>query len=427
MPNATKPLLDLTPVRQQFPALQQTDAQGRPYVFFDGPGGTQVPQRVIDAIGDYLVRANANHDGAYVTSRRSDAIIEEARCAVGDFLNTKSPDEVVFGPNMTTVTFNLSRAIGRTITPGDEIIVTRLDHDANISPWLALQEQGAVVRFADFDARDCTLDLEGLLSQINRRTRVVAVGYASNAVGTINPVREIARAAHQVGAWMFVDAVHYAPHGPIDVGDLDCDFLACSAYKFFGPHIGILYGRYELLEKLAAYKVRPADDRPPHKFETGTKNHECLAGVAATIDYLEGVGREYGASFEPAYASFLGRRKTLKTAMAATRSYEMSLIGGLINGLLAVPGLTLYGITDESRFDQRVPTVAFRLDGRDPRWVAERLGDEGIFVWDGNYYALAVTERLGLEGSGGMVRVGLAHYSTAEEVERLLSVVRRLA
>ena len=419
--------LDMAGVREQFPALQQTDAQGRPYVFFDGPGGTQVPRMVIDAMGDYLVHANANTHGTYVTSRRSDEIIAKTRQAVADFLNAGSPNEIVFGPNMTTLTFNLSRAVGRRIKPGDEIIVTRLDHDANIAPWVALEERGAVVHYADFDPQDCTLDVEGLLNLINKRTRLIAVGYASNAVGTINPVRRIAQAAHAVGAWTYVDSVHYGPHGPIDVADINCDFLACSAYKFFGPHMGVLYGRYDLLEELSAYKVRPAENHPPDKFETGTKNHEGLAGVAATIDYLEGLGRAYGAPFEAQCERYQGRRKTLKAAMAAIRAYETPLAERLIDGLLTVPGLTFYGITDKAKFDQRVPTVAFRLEGREPQWIAERLGDEGIFVWDGNYYALAVTERLGVEETGGMVRVGIAHYNTAEEVDRLLEVVRRLA
>jgi cysteine desulfurase family protein (TIGR01976 family) len=418
--------LDLSVLRKEFPALQLMDERGRPYVFFDGPGGTQVPQRVIDAISDYLVRANANTHGVYVTSRRSDEIIALARQGAADFLNANSADEIVFGPNMTTLTFNLSRAIGRRIKPGDEIIVTRLDHDANIAPWLALEERGAVVHYADFDPQACTLDVEGLLNLINKRTRLVAVGYASNAVGTINPVRRIAQAAHAVGAWMFVDSVHYAPHGPIDVQDIGCDFLACSTYKFFGPHAGILYGRYELLQELTAYKVRPAEDYPPDKFETGTKNHEALAGVAATIDYLEEIGATYGASFTDEVGQYQGRRQTLKAAMTAVRAYEMPLVERLIDGLLAIPGLTFYGIIDKSRFDQRVPTIAFRLDGRHPLWIAERLGEEGIFVWDGNYYALAVTERLGVEESGGMVRVGIAHYNTAEEVDRLLEAVRKL-
>ena len=418
---------DLSVLRDQFPALQQTDEGGRPFVYFDGPGGTQVPQAVIDAMADYLVQANTNVHGAFVTSQRTDQAIAEARKAMADFLNAPSPEEIVFGPNMTTLTFTISRAIGRELRPGDEIIVTRLDHDANIAPWQALEERGVVVHHADLKPADCTLDMDDLAGLINERTRLVAVGYASNAVGTINDVQRIAEMAHEVGAWIFVDAVHYAPHGPIDVQAIGCDFLACSAYKFFGPHLGALYGRYELLDQLRAYKVRPAEDHPPDKFETGTKNHEGLAGTTAAINYLADLGAEFGAPFADRYPGFEGRRLHLKTAMAAICAYERPLAERLVSGLASIPGTTVYGITDPACFDQRVPTVAFTLEGYTPRQVAERLGQAGIFVWDGNYYALAVTERLGVEESGGMVRVGIAHYNTAAEVDRLLAVVDDLA
>jgi cysteine desulfurase family protein (TIGR01976 family) len=423
----TTAIPNLSPVRDQFPALRQIDERGRSFVYFDGPGGTQVPQSVVDAMADYLAHANANVHGAYLTSRRSDRIIAEARQAMADFLNAPSPDEIVFGPNMTTLTFNISRAIGRDLRPGDEIVVTRLDHDANIAPWLALEEKGIVVRHADFNPADCSLDMEGLAALISERTRLVAVGYASNAVGTINDVRRITQVAHAVGAWIYVDAVHYAPHGPIDVQAIDADFLVCSAYKFFGPHQGVLYGRYELLDRLQAYKVRPAENVPPDKFETGTKNHEGLAGTTAAITYLADLGAEFGAPFAEEYPGFEGRRLHLKTALAAIRAYEQPLVGRMIEGLKEIPGVTLYGITDPARFEQRAPTVAFTLEGYTPRQVAERLGEEGIFVWDGNYYALAVAERLGVEDSGGMVRVGIAHYNTLGEVDRLLAVVNDLA
>jgi cysteine desulfurase family protein (TIGR01976 family) len=414
-------------MRNQFPALQQTDEQGRPFVYFDGPGGTQVPGSVIDAMAGYLARANANTHGAFATSQRSDQIIVEARQAMADFLNAPSPGEIIFGPNMTTLTFAISRAIARELKPGDEIVVTRLDHDANIAPWLALEERGIVIRHADFDPADCTLDMDGLAALITKRTRLVAVGYASNAVGTINDVRRIGEMAHAAGAWIYVDAVHYAPHGPIDVQAIDCDFLVCSAYKFFGPHMGVLYGRYGLLDRLRAYKVRPAGNQPPDKFETGTKNHEGMAGTTAAINYLADLGAELGAPFGGDYPDFSGRKLQLKTAMAAIRAYERPLVGKLINGLQAIPGVTLYGIADPARFDRRAPTVAFTLQSCTPRQVAERLGQAGIFVWDGNYYALAVTERIGVEESGGMVRVGIAHYNTPAEVDRLLAVVDDLA
>ncbi len=414
---------DLSSLRAQFPALQQTDAYGRPYVFFDGPGGTQVPQSVIDAMVHYMVNANANTHGLYETSRRTDQVIEEARQTMADFLNAPSPEEIVFGPNMTTLTFAVSRAIARTLRPGDEIVVTRLDHDANIAPWVALEEQGAVIRYVDFDLSDCTLDLVSLQRLVNERTRLVAVGYASNAVGTINDVRTIGEWAHAVGAWLYVDAVHYAPHGPIDVQAIDCDFLVCSAYKFFGPHIGVLWGRHEILDHLKAYKVRPAEDRPPDKFETGTKNHEGIAGAIAAVNYLAEIGVRYGAEFAIQYPHLRGRRRDLKAALRAIRAYERPLFARLMQGLQSIPRVTIYGITDAARFDQRVPTVSFRMEGYTPQEIARRLGDEGIFVWDGNYYAISVTERLGVEQSGGMVRVGIVHYNTADEVDRFLAVL----
>jgi len=350
-------------------------------------------------------------------------MIIAARRALADLLNAPRPEEIVFGPNMTSLTFNLSRAIGRTLSPGDEIIVTRLDHDANIAPWLALQERGVVIRHVDFDPADCTLDMTGLESVINPRTKVVALGYASNAVGTINDVRRAAELAHAVGAWLYVDAVHYAPHGPIDVQALDCDFLVCSAYKFFGPHQGALYGRYQLLESLPAYKVRPAGDAPPHKFETGTQSFEALAGSTAAVDYLASVGRRYGTTFMEQYPHLHGRRRELKAAMSAIRAYEMVLCERMVVGMAEVRGLRIYGITDPADFGRRVPTVSFTLEGIAPRQIARRLNQTNIFCWDGNFYALAVTRRLGLEKSGGLLRVGLAHYSTAQEVDTLLNVL----
>ncbi|MGQ9784972.1 MAG: cysteine desulfurase-like protein [Anaerolineae bacterium] len=417
---------DLSPLRTQFPALQQTDAYGRPYVFFDGPGGTQTPQSVIDAMAHYMVSANANTHGLYETSRRTDRVIEEARQAMADFLNAPSLDEIVFGPNMTTLTFAISRAIARTLHPGDEIVVTRLDHDANIAPWVFLEEQGAVIRYVDFDPRDCTLDMAQFQHLINERTRLIAVGYASNAVGTINDVCTIGKWAHAAGAWLYVDAVHYAPHGPIDVQAIDCDFLVCSAYKFFGPHVGVLWGRYEILDRLKAYKVRPAGDQPPDKFETGTKNHEGIAGTTAAVNYLAEIGVRYGANFAAQYPHLEGRRRDLKAALCAICAYERPLFTRLIQGLQSIPRVTIYGITDTTRFDQRVPTVSFRMEGYTPQEITRRLGDEGIFVWDGNYYAISVTEQLGIEQSGGMVRAGIVHYNTTEEVDRFLTVLESL-
>jgi cysteine desulfurase family protein (TIGR01976 family) len=416
--------LDLAWIRGQFPALAQ-QVNGHPAVFFDGPGGTQVPQRVIDAISSYLIGANANSHGAFATSQRTDEAIAAAHAGMADLLGC-DPDEVVFGPNMTTLTFAISRAIGRELGPGDEIVVTRLDHDANVAPWRALEERGVTVRAVDIDVEDCTLDMADMARQINANTRLVAIGYASNAVGTINDVAQVVRMAHAVGALAYVDAVHYAPHGPIDVRALDCDFLACSPYKFFAPHMGALYGKREHMNRLKPYKVRPASDAAPDRWETGTKNHEGLAGVAAAIDYLAELGVRSQGSGVGGAASPTSRRQALLAAMEAIKQYERGLAERMIAGLLAIPGLTFYGITDQERFGARTPTVAIRIAGHTPRELATYLGERGIFTWDGNYYALSLTERLGVEDSGGMLRIGLAHYNTAEEVDRLLAALGEL-
>jgi len=407
--------LDLPTIRSQFPALE------RPAIFFDNPGGTQVAQPVLDRMNAYLVEHNANHGGAFQTSRESDAILEEVRTALADFYNAPRQEEIVFGNNMTSLTFTISRAIAREWGPGDEIVVTRMDHDANITPWvMAAEDRGCIVRWVDFHPEDGTLDLESFQKALEGRPRLVALGYASNALGTINPVSKLVRMAHEAGAWVYVDAVQYAPHGPIDVQALDCDFLTASSYKFFGPHAGALFGKYEHLERLSAYKVRPAPNDPPGKFETGTQNHEGIAGMLGAIEYLEWVGTTFGENYEEKYADlYQDRRLRLKQAMAAIRAYEYELSRGLLEILEETPGLTLYGLKDVRRLEERVPTFSFTLKDHHPAQVAERLGDAGIYVWDGNYYALAVTERLGVEESGGMVRVGAVHYNTLEEVFRL--------
>ena len=410
--------LDIAWVRQQFPALQQS-VNGQPAVFFDTPGGTQVPQRVIDAIAKYLATSNANTGGAFVTSRSTDQTIADARAAMADFFNCL-PEEVVFGANMTTLTFALSRAIGRELKAGDELLVTCLDHDANVSPWVCLEERGVKVRTADINPADCTLDMFDLSAKIRRNTRLVALGWAANAVGTINDVSEVVRLAHEAGAMASIDAVHYAPHGPIDVRALDCDFLACSSYKFFGPHLGILYGKREQLQRLRPYKLRACSEQLPERWETGTQNHECLAGLIATIDYIADAGRHHDASAGT-------RREAILAAYDVFRQHERELLELLISGLLAIPGLTFYGIKDPAKLDQRTPTVAIRMASRSPRDLATYLGEKGIFTWDGNYYAIDLAERLGVQQSGGMLRIGLSHYNTAEEVERLLEELRRLA
>jgi cysteine desulfurase family protein (TIGR01976 family) len=410
--------VDLDWIRKQFPALSQ-EMNGESVIFFDGPGGTQVPQSVIDAMSDYLLRSNANAHGAFVTSARTDGLITSARTAIADFLGCDH-DEVVFGANMTTLTFALSRAIGRELQPGDEIVVTRLDHDGNVSPWLTLEEKGVMVRVIDINEDDCTLDLKEFARLINQRTRLVAIGYASNAVGTINDITTVTRRAHEVGALVFVDAVHYAPHGSIDVCALDCDFLVCSAYKFFGPHIGILYGKREHLTRLHPYKLQPASNEVPYRWETGTLNHEGLAGLLATIDYLAELGHRLSSSVN-------SRREALITAMDACQQYETELCKHLVAGLLEIPGLTLYGIADPARFAWRTPTVAIRLAGQRPYTTAKALGEHGIFTWHGNFYALGLTKRLGVEDSGGLVRIGLVHYNTIEEIDRLLKALHEIA
>jgi cysteine desulfurase family protein (TIGR01976 family) len=415
--NETINALDLTWVRSQFPSLAQT-VNGQPPVFLDGPGGTQVPQRVIDAISDYLKHDNANTAGAYATSRRTDSMIASARSAMADFLGC-DPEEVVFGPNMTSLTFAISRSIGRDLGPGDEIVLTHLDHDANISPWRALEERGVSIRMAEIHEDDCTLDMDDLAGKITDRTKLVAVGYASNAVGTINDVKKIIQLAHERGAMAYIDAVHYAPHGPIDVRSLDCDFLVCSTYKFFGPHMGVLYGKREYLKRLEPYKVRANTNAIPNRWEWGTLNHECIAGITACVDYLADLGGRVNPSAST-------RRVALLAAYEAIQKHERELMENLIAGLVAVPGLKLYGISDPGRFDQRCPTLAVRITGHTPLELASRLGERGFFTWDGNYYALNLTERLDVEKDGGFLRIGLAHYNTAEEVERFLAALQEI-
>ncbi len=430
---------DLAWVRSQFPALAQT-VNGHPAVFLDGPGGTQVPQQVIDAIADYLARNNANTGGAYQTSRNTDRMVAEARAAMGDFLNCDA-DEIVFGANMTSLTFAMSRAIGRELGPGDEIVLTLLDHDANFSPWKALEEKGAVIRTVKFNQADCTLDMLDLAAKIKPedRTRLVAVGYASNAVGTINDVAEVVRLARQAGALSYIDAVHYAPHGPIDVRALDCDFLVCSTYKFFGPHLGVLYGKREHLKRLHPYKVRPNTNNIPNCWEWGTLNHEGIAGIKPCVGYWEELGRRVETGLAPsetrqaaslqegrANPAVTTRRAAILAAHEAIHRHERKMMEKTIAGLLEIPGLKLYGITDPRRFELRGATFAIRIEGHTPLELATKLGERGFFTWDGNYYALNLTEQLDVERLGGFLRIGLVHYNTLEEVERLLAALREI-
>ncbi len=412
-------------VRAQFPALAQS-VNGHPAAFLDGPGGTQVPQQVIDAISGYLTFNNANTQGAYPTSRNTDLMIASARSAMADFLNCDA-DEVVFGANMTALTFMMSRSLSREWGPGDEIVLTYLDHDANFSPWKALEERGVTIRVVEVNHADCTLNMADFASKINANTRLVAVGYASNAVGTINDAREVIRLAHAVGTLTYIDAVHYTPHGVIDVRALDTDFLVCSTYKFFGPHMGVLYGKREHLKRLTPYKVRPLTNNVPNRWEHGTLNHECIAGITACVDYLAELGRK----IQPAVAT---RRDTLLAAYTAIEQYERGLMERFLSGCAAIRGCKVYGVTDPAKFAQRCPTIALRIEdasganrpGCSPLELASKLGEQGFFLWDGNYYAMNLTEQLGVEASGGFLRVGLVHYNTVDEVDRLLAALREI-
>lgn len=382
-----------------------------------------MPQQVINAVRDYYEQANANTGGAFATSRRSDAILASGHAAMADLLGCDA-DEVYFGPNMTTLTFALARSIGRDLERGDEIVVTTLDHDANVAPWRALEENGIIIRQVDIREEDCTLDLNDLRQKVTSRTKLIAVGYASNAVGTINPVGDAVRIAHDAGALAFVDAVHYAPHGPVDVRTLGCDFLACSPYKFFGPHMGCIFGRREHLLRLRPYKVRPSSEALPDRWEAGTQTHECIAGVAAAIDYIADLGRRSNSG---ALGEAMSRREAILSAYRAIRRHEMTLAAYMIEELLKIPGLRFFGISEPARFAQRVPTVAIRLRNHTPLEIATYLGDRGIFTWDGNYYALNLTERLGVEKDGGLLRIGIVHYNSREEVDRLLAALGELS
>ncbi len=414
-------------LRNYFPALHQpVDESGLLPVFFDNPAGTQVPQSAIDAVTQYFTHNNANSGGTFATSRRSDVMIHHARELMADFLNAPSAEEIVFGANMTTLNFMLSRALAKTLQPGDEIVLTRMDHDANVAPWLLIaQDHGLIVRWVDINDEDCTLNMDTLEAALTDRTRIMATVHASNAVGTINPVEQIAAMAHAAGALYVVDAVQSAPHVAIDVQAIGCDFLLCSAYKFFGPHIGVLWGKYDLLASLPVYKVRPSKDVPPHRWETGTGSYETIAAVGAAVEYLAMIGREFGAEYASKFPGFSGRRLELKTGMAALGAYEGELAAHLLEVLAKVPGLRIYGITDPARLHERVPTVVFTLEGHHAHEIATHLAQHHIYVWSGNYYAVEIMARLGY-AKEGMLRVGLAHYNTHDEIDRFEAALRLL-
>ena len=415
------PEFDVEALRARFPALA-IEQDGRPVALFDGPGGTQVPDAVIEAVATYYRTSNANHDGPFLTSRRSDAVVEAAHAAMADLLNAADPAEIKFGNNMTSLTMHLARSVAASLQPGDTIVVTSLDHEANVGPWRgAAADRGLVVKAIPIRPDDVTLDIEAFDLVLHERPKLVAFGWASNAVGSINPVAELVRRAHEAGSLTFVDAVHAAPHLPIDVRAIDTDFLACSAYKFFGPHVGVLYGKREALDALPSYRLRVASDR----FETGTGNFEGLAGTLAAVEYLAEVGRRFGAPFAGDFPGMAGRRLETHAGLAAIRAYEMALFGRLLDGLEAIPGARVWGITDRTRFAERTPTAAVTFAGHTPEAVATALGDRGIATWWGNFYAAGVTESLGLEPRG-VLRIGLTHYNTEREVDRLLAELRSI-
>lgn len=411
-------------VRERFPSLN------RPAVFLDNPAGTQISKQSLDRINRYLIECNANHEGLFETSRKSDEILHEAHAAMADFLNASRPEEIIFGNNMTTLTLHMSRSLARNLQPGDNILVTRLDHDANISPWMLIAEdKGCNLIWVDMDVEQGTLDLDDFAKALERKPKIAAFGYASNLLGTINPVKKLIKMAKDAEALVYIDAVQYAPHGPIDVQDLDCDFLVCSSYKFFGPHAGALYGKYDLLNELKAYKVRPAANELPYKFETGTQNHEGIAGVLGALEYFEWLGSEFGGEYANTWkdGGFSGRHLIYKQAMSAIRDYEFELSRALIGVIESVPGARIYGVTDTNRVDERVPTVSFRLEGKDPAKVADAMGNQGVYIWNGHNYALAIVERMGLLEAGGMIRVGPVHYNTLDEIERFGEALKQVA
>lgn len=414
-------MLDVERCRAQFPSLKQK-VDGYPAAFFDGPGGTQVPQRVIAAVVDYYENSNSNTHGMFKTARETSEIIAGARQAMADFLGC-GPDEVSFGNNMTTLNYMLSRALARGMKAGDEIVITDLDHEANRGPWLALEEKGIIVRSVKVNLPECTLDYEDFERKVGPKTKVIALGYASNAVGTINDVKWAADLAHSVGAVCVVDAVHSALHVPVDVAAIGCDYLLCSAYKFFGPHVGVMYGKKSLFEKLETYRVKPQDPNPPYRIETGTLNHEGIAGVTEAVNFIADLG-DLGSSGCACGCCGGNRRVRVLAGFEAIESHERPLFCRLMDGLDSIDGVTVYGLPANAK---RTPTVSFRLAGVAPDKVAEYLGDHGIFVWDGDFYATTLIERLGLADKGGVVRVGIAPYNTAEEVDRLLDCVRDLS
>jgi cysteine desulfurase family protein (TIGR01976 family) len=415
---------DLDAVRAEFPALSLTD-DGRPRCYFDNPAGTQVPRRVIDAVADCLLARNANIGGSFTTSRHAGSIVEAARLAMRDLLNAPRPDEIVFGQNMTSLTLHLSRSIGRMLRAGDEIILSRMDHDANVQPWLLMaRDHGLEVRWLAFDRERFEFDLQDLDDLLSDRTRLVCIGGASNLTGTINDVAGVCRRARAVGAWTYIDAVQSVPHVVTDVQALGCDFLVCSAYKFFGTHQGVLWGRSELMSRLQPYKVRPAPDELPWCFEPGTQSHEGIAGVAAAVDYFAWIGETMATQAVAGEAG--GRRRAIVAGMRGVYDYEQMLSARLVDGLKALPGVRVQGLSDRDALARRVPTVSFTHDRVQPDALAEQLGERNFYVWSGHNYAVEAARTLGVHDSGGVLRVGPVHYNSTEEIDAFLDALEDL-
>jgi cysteine desulfurase family protein (TIGR01976 family) len=417
---------DLEAVRSRFPALSLTD-NGAPRIYFDNPAGTQVSQLVVDRMSRCLLEANANVGGYFATSRFADAVVDDAHAAMADMLNAASPDEIIFGQNMTTLTLHISRSIGRQFRAGDEIILSRMDHDANVTPWTLLaRDLDLKVRWLPFNLDTFEFDLLALDELLNDRTRLVCVGGASNMTGTIHDIRTISAKAREAGAWTYIDAVQSVPHVPTDVQDIGCDFLACSAYKFFGPHQGILWGRREVLERLEPYKVRPAPDSIPGAFETGTQSHEGMAGTAAAVDYFAWIGETMGRAYLARNERYEGRSRYVHAAMSCLFDYETTLARHLIEGLRQLPGVKVHGITGADAMARRVPTVSFTAASMSSADIARTLAKRNIFVWSGHNYAVEAARALNIYDSGGGVRVGPVHYNSVEELDRLLLALEEI-
>jgi len=406
-------------VRSQFPSLDKT-RNGKPIAYLDGPGGYQVPTRVINAIKDYLINMNANADGSYFTSKQTDEMIQKARQAFADFFNS-SWDEVVFGANMTTLNFSLAHALMREMSSGDEVIITEIDHEGNRAPWLELQERGVKLKDVSLDLDSCTLDLEDFQNKLSSNTKVVACNYASNAVGTITEVENIVDMAHEVGAYTVVDAVHYAAHKPTDVQQLDADFLLVSAYKFFGPHVGVMYAKKDILDQLNPSKVRPQKSYPPYKIETGTLNHEGIAGATQAVNFVAEIGEKFGHTIQEISGDLQSRRSRIVAGLLAFDNYEKKLTNFLLEELSDIPDVTIYGPPEGV---PRTSTVSFTFEGYDSSTIAKYLNESNLLVWDGDFYATTLVDKLGLQDQGGLVRIGIAPYNTIEELKQLIEALK---